>query len=94
MMATPPTPRAVQNLMNALAESVANMTDEEIIQEAIENGIDVPQEAERVRQVLLRGVGRQEGKVAKRTSGDDTEIRCGGCDTVLAGGPPDEGEST
>jgi hypothetical protein len=47
-----------QRIMNRLADSVLELTDEEILAEVRDSGIDSQQEANRITSVLLRAVDR------------------------------------
>lgn len=48
--------REWSNICNALAESVMEMSDEEVAAEAAESGEDLKAEAERVREILRQAV--------------------------------------
>lgn len=59
--------KELRNIYNALAESVTEATDEDILGEAQESGEDPEVGAKRVREILLGAVGAVAKKTPRRT---------------------------
>jgi hypothetical protein len=69
--------KQIENIYNAAADSVLELTDEQIIQETKDAGLDPAVEAERVRQVIQRARGSAETGGEKAAHGEWTELPSG-----------------